>query len=130
MIAIPVDSASPDTKSSALFGNVPMFALCQPGAKTFHFVKNDEAGNGIKTAKQLKRWGVKRVVYTYLGDGPFGALRDDGVGIYYIGKTPMALSDIVDQMEAGAFVEVTDSNADAYLDPGTNTGTCECGCSH
>lgn len=130
MIAIPVDSAAPGVKSSDLFGNVPMFAIYQPEEEQFFFIRNKEAGNGIKTAKQLKTWGVESVVYSHMGDGPYGALHEDGVTIYYIGKEPMPLFKIIDDIQAGAFVKVDDSNAKEYLDPGTNTGSCECGCSH
>ncbi len=130
MIAIPVDSATPGVKSSELFGNVPMFAIYKPIDEEFYFICNKEAGNGIKTAKQLKTWGVESVVYSHMGDGPFGALDEDGVDIYFIGKEPLGLFEIIEKMEHDAFVKVDKSNAKEYLDPGTNTGSCECGCKH
>ena len=37
MIAIPVDKASMDSKSSELFGNVSAFALYNAEEKAFHF---------------------------------------------------------------------------------------------
>lgn len=130
MIAIPVDSATPGVKSSKLFGNVEMFAIYKPVDEEFFFIRNKEAGDGIKTAKQLKEWDVESVVYSHMGNGPFGALREDGIDIYYIGKEPMPLFKIIDQLKADSFVKVDESNADSYLDPGTQSGNCGCGCSH
>jgi predicted Fe-Mo cluster-binding NifX family protein len=126
MIAIPVNSAIPGAESSKLFGNVEMFAIYNPKDKTFFFVNNLEAGDGIKTAKQMKKWNVKSVAYSYMGKGPFTALQEDGVEIYYIGKEPMPLPDIIQEMGKGAFVKVDKNNASTYLDPGTPTGECTC----
>ena len=128
MIAIPVDSATPGVKSSKLFGNVALFAVYRPEEGEFFFIQNQEAGDGIKTAKQLKKWNVESVVYSHMGNGPFSALEEDGVAIYYIGKEPMPLFEIVNKLNEGAFVKVDAGNADTYLDPGTNTGSCACGC--
>ena len=130
MIAIPVDSATPGVKSSKLFGNVKMFAIYKPVDDEFFFIRNKEAGDGIKTAKQLKKWNVESVVYSYMGNGPFGALSEDGIDIYYIGKEPMPLFQIIDSLQQEAFVKVDESNAKTYLDPGTPSGDCSCGCSH
>lgn len=126
MIAIPVNSAIPGVESSNLFGNVEMFAIYKPKDETFFFVNNLEAGDGVKTAKQLKKWNVKSVAYSYMGKGPFATLQEDGVEIYYIGKEPMPLPDIIREMKKGTFVKVDKSNASTYLDPGTATGVCAC----
>jgi len=128
MVAIPVDSAIPEIKSSKLFGNVPIFAIYRPLDEEFFLVKNQAAGDGVKTAKQLKKWGVTSVVYSYMGKGPFTALEEDGVAVYYIGKEPMPLFQIIKKLEADAFVKVDAQNAESYLDPGTETGGCGCGC--
>jgi predicted Fe-Mo cluster-binding NifX family protein len=130
MIAIPVDSASPGVKSSTLFGNAEMFAVYKPVDEEFYFVRNPGAGDGVATAKQLKKWDIDSVVYSYMGNGPFGALQEDGVDIYFIGKEPMPLFEIVKGLEDGSFVKVDESNAETYLDPGTATGKCGCGCNH
>lgn len=126
MIAIPVNSAIPGVKSSKLFGNVEMFAIYKPKDGTFFFVNNLEAGDGVKTAKQFKRWNVKRVAYSYMGNAPFTALQDDGIETYYIGKEPMLLSSIVRDMNQDALVKVDKSNASIYLDSGTPSGQCAC----
>ncbi len=130
MIAIPVDSATPGVTSSKLFGNAPIFAIYQPEEDQFFFVRNPEAGNGVKTAEQLKKWEVENVVYSFLGDGPFNAMQRDGIAVYYIGSEPMPLFEIVEQFNQGAFVKVDASNAETYLDPGTPSGSCQCGCTH
>lgn len=126
MIAIPVNSASPGVKSSKLFGNVEMFAIYRPKDEAFFFVNNLEAGDGVNTAKQLKRWNVTSVAYSFMGNGPFKALQEDGIEMYYIGKEPMLLSDIIREMRLGAFIKVDQDNAVNYLDPGTATGRCVC----
>ncbi len=126
MIAIPVNSASPGVKSSKLFGNVEMFAIYRPKDEAFFFVNNLEAGDGVKTARQLKKWNVKSVAYSYMGNGPFTTLQEDGVEIYYIGKEPMLLSDIIQDLRKGSFVKVDQHNAVNYLDSGTATGQCAC----
>ncbi|MDD2356621.1 MAG: NifB/NifX family molybdenum-iron cluster-binding protein [Thiovulaceae bacterium] len=128
MIAIPVDSVSTDVKSSKLFGNVKMFAIYKPKEDTFFFILNKESGNGIKTAKMLKKWNIKCVVYSYMGNGPFSELNKDKIDVYYIGKEPMELSQIIKSLTDERFVKVTKSNADTYLDSGTATQNCECGC--
>jgi len=128
MIAIPIDSASVDIKSSILFGNVDMFAIYQPKEKSFKFIHNDGTGNGIKTAKFLKESGVTSTVYSFMGDGPFKELSKSGVDVFYIGKEPMGLSEIVNSLDEKLFIKVDASNASTYLDPGTATENCECGC--
>ena len=130
MIAIPVDSATPGVKSSKLFGNVPLFAIYNPLEEEFFVIRNRGSGDGVKTARQLKEWNVEKVVYSYMGDGPFKVLSDEGIEVFYIGKEPMALLEIVRNMETGAFVQVDADNATSYLDPGTATGSCACGCTH
>ncbi len=127
MIAIPVNSAVPGVESSNLFGNVEMFAIYRPKDETFFFVNNLEAGDGVKTARQMKKWNVKSVVYSYMGNGPFTALQEDGIETYYIGKESMPLPEIIHGMGQGSFVKVDASNASTYLDPGTATGACACG---
>jgi hypothetical protein len=76
----------------------------------------------------MKQWNVGQVVYTHMGNGPFETLSEDGVEVFYIGKEPLALFEIVRKMEEGAFVKVDTGNAETYLDPGTDTGSCACGC--
>lgn len=126
MIAIPVDSATPGIKSSKLFGNVPIFAIYKTADEEFSFTDNKASGDGIKTAKQLKEWGVQSVVYSYMGKGPFEKLDEEGIDIYYIGKEPMELSEIVRKLKDESFVKVDKANAKEYLDPGTQTGECRC----
>ena len=126
MIAIPVDSASMDARSSKLFGNVKMFAIYKPAEDAFFFQENIESGNGIQTAKLLKIWDVKSVVYSYMGNGPFSELNKDGIDVYYIGKEPMELHDIVNKIGENSFIKVDADNASSYLDPGTTSQNCEC----
>jgi len=130
MIAIPIDSSSADAKSSKLFGNVTMFAIYEPKSDKFKFIENKEAGNGIKTAKLLKQNGVESVVYSYMGEGPFKTLSKDEIDVYFIGKEPMELSEVVEKVKENYFVKVDSSNSSTYLDPGTATESCECGCNH
>lgn len=130
MIAIPIDSESIEAKSSKLFGNVSSFAIYDPKSDKFKFVTNTESGNGINTVKLLTNLDVKSVVYSYMGDGPFNSLSEDHIDVYYIGKEPMKLSEITQGLGKEEFVKVTKENAKTYLDPGTGTGDCSCGCSH
>ena len=130
MLAIPVDSNEENIKSSKLFGNVEMFAIYNPNNDKFSFVTNKGSGNGIKTAKLLKGLEVESVVYTHMGDGPFKTLNNDNIDVYFIGKEPMELKEIVKGMKKNSFIKVDTSNSDTYLDPGTGSGNCECGCSH
>jgi len=130
MIAIPVDKASMDAKSSKLFGNVSAFALYNNEEQAFHFVPNNGKGDGVATALLLKDLSVKSVVYSFMGDGPFGVLEREGIQVYYLGKEPLALSTIIEGMETDNFVKVDGGNAGTYLDPGTASGNCGCGCSH
>lgn len=130
MIAIPIDVESLDEKSSKLFGNVELFAIYKTQDKDFVFLKNTEAGNGVKTAKLLKTWNVTDTVYSYMGDGPFNSLMKDNINVHYIGKEPMEISDIVEKVQSSSFIKVDKSNSSTYLDPGTATENCECSCSH
>jgi len=129
MIAIPIDSQGSDVKSSALFGNVDMFALYKEDENSFTFITNDASGNGIGTAKFLKDQGATKTVYSYMGDGPFKELSSSGVSVYYIGKEPIGLSEIVTSLQENKYIKVDSSNATTYLDPGTATENCTCGCS-
>jgi len=133
MIAIPIDtyidSSKSETESSKLFGNVKMFALYKPQTESFSFVKNDGSGNGIESAKFLKNSGATEVVYSFMGDGPFNELSKSDITVYYIGKEPMKLSKIVEGISLDKFIKVDTSNASTYLDPGTATENCNCGCS-
>lgn len=130
MIAIPVDTATFGAKSSLLFGNAPMFALYNQDEEQFVFKENPGCGNGIKTAEALQSWKVKKVVYSFLGDGPFNTMEKEGMDIYYIGKEPVGVSEIVQGIQNNLYTKVDTSNAATYLDPGTAAGSCECGCSH
>ncbi len=130
MLAIPVDIKMLGAKSSLLFGNASVFALYDPVSKVFDFKTNPGCGNGIETANALKSWNVKKVVYSFLGDGPFNALIDDGVEVYYIGAEPMTLGKVVEGLGENAFTKVDAVNASEYLNPGTDSGNCQCGCSH
>lgn len=128
MIAIPIDSASTDVKSSALFGNVDMFAIYETATKSFKFIDNEASGNGIKTAKFLHDKGVTTTVYSYMGDGPFNELSKNSVDVFYIGKEPIGLSEIIQNLQENKFTKVDSTNASTYLDPGTATENCTCGC--
>lgn len=130
MIAIPVDTASTNSKSSELFGNVNAFALYNDEEKSFRFVDNSGQGDGVATAKALSDLKVSSVVYSYMGNGPFGALEKAGVNVFYIGKEPLPLDAIVEGIHADNFVKVDAGNAKTYLDPGTTGGSCECGGTH
>ncbi|WP_345984643.1 NifB/NifX family molybdenum-iron cluster-binding protein [Sulfurimonas sp. HSL-1656] len=130
MIAIPVDKAQMDAKSSTLFGNVQAFALYNNDEKAFHFIPNEGKGDGIMTANLLADHSVTSVVYSFMGDGPFGILNREGVNVYYLGKEPMSLMSIIEGLDKENFVKVDAANAQTYLDPGTASGTCGCGCSH
>ena len=69
-----------------------MFAIYNPVDETFFFRRNQAAGDGVKTAKQLKSWDIDSVVYSHMGNGPYSALCEDGINIYYIGKEPRCFS--------------------------------------
>ena len=130
MIAIPVDTASMEARSSNLFGNVNAFALYKEDEKAFHFIPNVGKGDGIATALALSELSVKKVVYSFMGNGPFGILEREGIGVYYLGKEPLGLAAVIEGLEVNNFVKVDANNAETYLDPGTASGTCGCGCSH
>jgi predicted Fe-Mo cluster-binding NifX family protein len=130
MIAIPVDTASMETKSSSLFGNVSAFAIYKKDEQAFHFIPNIGKGDGVATALALSELSVTSVVYSYMGDGPFGILEREGIGVYYLGKEPLELMSIIEGLETDNFVKVAADNAKTFLDPGTASGTCGCGCSH
>ncbi len=128
MIAIPTDSIKPDVKSSTLFGNVNYFALYNPQKKDFSFIQNVASGDGIKTAELLKKYNVTKVFYSYMGNGPFESLQKSDIEVYYLGKEPLDLDELISSYDEDAFIKVTKENAKSYLDPGTQTGECQCGC--
>lgn len=130
MLAIPVDTEQLETRSSLLFGNVSFFALYNEKDNTFDVRKNPGCGNGIKTAEALKSWNVKKVVYSFLGDGPFKSMINNGIDIFHVGKKSVSIEEIISGVKENRFMQVNTSNAEAYLDPGTTSGSCQCGCSH
>ncbi len=130
MIAIPVDSATAGVKSSKLFGNAPMFAFYEPEEEQFFIMHNQGEGNGIATANFLKEQGARSVVYTHMGEGLFKALHESQVNVYYLGKEPKALFEIIASLDASQLVKVEPDNAAQHLDPGTSSDACQCGCNH
>lgn len=128
MIAIPIDSIEPDIKSSKLFGNVNYFALYDPKGKEFSFIQNKASGDGVRTAELLNEYQVTQVFYSFMGNGPFSNLQNNEIEVYYLGKEPLDLDDIVNSYDEDMFIKVTKDNASTYLDPGTQTGDCQCGC--
>jgi predicted Fe-Mo cluster-binding NifX family protein len=130
MIAIPIDSTDINAKSSALFGNVKFFALYDSDESKLTFAQNTACGNGIKTAELLAKLNVTAAVYSYMGDGPFKTLIANNIDVYYIGKEPLALDEIIEKVQNNSFIKVDATNAKTYLDPGNATGSCECGCTH
>lgn len=130
MIAIPVESNADETMSTKLFGNAKFFALVDPSTRAHTIVPNEGCGNGIKTATFLLENGASSALYGFLGDGPFHVMVRGGMDVYWLGKETMPLSDAIETALSESLVHVTPSNAKEYLDPGTNAGACECGCSH
>lgn len=126
MIAIPIDSAIPGEKSSKLFGNVEMFAMKSDTIKYPFIHLNRGSGDGLDTVEYLKKEGVSTVVYTHMGEGVFKALHQSNINVFYIGKEPMKVYEILDGLEAGKFVKVEQSNAKKYLDSGMPSGSCAC----
>lgn len=130
MIAIPVESPSSDTMSTKLFGNAQFFALVDSKSKTHTIVPNEGCGNGIKTASFLVNQGATSALYGFLGDGPFHLMVREGMEVYWLGKETMPLDKAIDTALSQTLIRVTPENAKEFLDPGTATGACECGCSH
>ncbi|WP_294917945.1 NifB/NifX family molybdenum-iron cluster-binding protein [Sulfuricurvum sp. PD_MW2] len=130
MIAIPIEKGTHDSMSTKLFGNAPFFALIDPHTKIPKIVSNEGCGNGIKTANFLVQLGATSALYGYLGDGPFYVMVREGMRVYWLGKEPMPLEQAITIALEGNLIQVTPDNASAYLDPGTSSGECECGCSH
>ena len=130
MIAIPVETDTPDTMSTKLFGNAKLFALVDPLTKKSTIISNEGCGNGIQTASFLLEQGATSALYGFLGDGPFHVMVRGGMEVYWLGKEPMALSKAIDSALSESLMRVTPENADQYLDPGTAAGACACGCSH
>ncbi len=128
MIAIPIDKMNSESKSSKLFGNVNYFALYNPDDKALSFIQNTASGDGVKTAELLNESQATRVFYSYMGNGPFSSLQDNGIEVYYLGKEPLELDEIIKLNDKEVFTKVTRDNAKTYLDPGTQTGDCQCGC--
>lgn len=130
MIAIPVESNTSEPMSTKLFGNARFFALVDPSAKHYTIVANEGYGNGIKTATFLLEQCASSALYGFLGDGPFHVMIRGGMEVYWLGKETMPLHVAIQTALSESLVRVTPENAALYLDPGTNAGACECGCSH
>lgn len=130
MIAIPVETDASEPMSTKLFGNAKFFALVDPATRRHTIVPNEGCGNGIQTANYLLEQGASSAVYGFLGDGPFHVMIRGGMEVYWLGKEAMPLSSAIRTVFSESLVRVTPENAELYLDPGTNAGACECGCSH
>lgn len=130
MLAIPVESNSPGTMSTKLFGNAKFFALVDPLTKKRTIITNEGCGNGIQTANYLLEQGATSALYGFLGDGPFHVMVRGGMSVYWLGKETMPLDQAIDIALTQSLTKVTPENASTYLDPGTAAGACECGCTH
>lgn len=126
MIAIPVESNSINTMSTKLFGNGKYFALVNPITDSHTIVENEGCGNGIKTADFLLKKGAKSAAYGFLGNGPFYAMLDAGMDVFWLGKEVLPLENAIHYAISESLVKVTPENADLYLDSGTNSDVCEC----
>lgn len=130
MIAIPVETNTLDMMSTKLFGNAKFFALVDPLTKKSTIISNEGCGNGIKTASFLADSGATSALYGFLGDGPFHVMVREGINVYWLGKETMSLDRAIDVALSESLTRVTPENASEFLDPGTNAGACECGCTH
>src|SRR3989338_3451114 len=130
MLAIPVESDSPGTMSTKLFGNAKFFALVDPLTKQSTIISNEGCGNGIQTANYLLENGATSAVYGFLGDGPFHVMVRGGMSVYWLGSETMPLNEAIDVIFTQSLIQVTPENASDYLDPGTAAGACECWCTH
>lgn len=129
MIAIPVEfNLNQKLVPSKLFGNAEFFALYNLDRTLSTVIKNKKSGNGSDTANFLLEQGVTKSLYTLLGSAPFNVLVDARSEVYYMGETPQTLPEAIERFKTGSCIQVTPENADKMLDPGTDTGSCECGC--
>jgi predicted Fe-Mo cluster-binding NifX family protein len=129
MIAIPVEfNLNCKLVPSKLFGNAELFALYDLDHTLTTVVKNDKCGNGRDTANFLLEQGVTKSLYSLLGNGPFEVLINAKSEIYHMGENPRTLPEVIEHFKSGSCVQVTLENANDMLDPGTETGSCECGC--
>ncbi len=112
MIAVPINTLVQNVKSSKLFSNVSMFAIYKPQDESFFYVNNPVAGDGVQTAEQLKQWGVKQLAFSYMSQEPFNTLCEAGVELYHIGKEPMPLPEIIQNIQNGLLQTVDMASVD------------------
>lgn len=129
MIAIPVEyNQYNEMIPSKLFGNVEFFALYDDTHQKRGLIANTKKGNGIKTAQRLIDYGVHTILYTLLGDGPFKTFMKNKNAVLYMGKEPQSLDTVIAKLKSNQLISVDESNAKEYLDSGTTSQSCECGC--
>jgi len=125
MIAIPL-SSSESTTISDLYGNASFFALLSPETGSFTVVENEGCGNGLDTAKCVSELGAKSTIFYHMGEGVFKQLNKSGVKVFSSSKVFLTIEDIYNDFLLNRSKQVTLTNYEALLDPGTASCTCEC----
>jgi predicted Fe-Mo cluster-binding NifX family protein len=116
MIAIPIDSAIPGTKSSQNFTSAEMFALKSDNIKYPFIHLNAGSGDVMETANYLKKEGVDTVVFSHMNENLYKALDESDINVYYIGKESLKVYEILDGLKEEQFLKVEADEAKKYLD--------------
>ncbi|XPV68489.1 MAG: NifB/NifX family molybdenum-iron cluster-binding protein [Halarcobacter sp.] len=125
MIAIPL-SDSTSTTISDLYGNASFFALLDSQSGSFSVIENKGCGNGLDTAKYVIEAGAKSTIFYHMGEGVYKHLNENKIKVYSSSKVFLTLEDIYNDVKSNSCKEVTLTNYESLLDPGTPTGSCEC----
>lgn len=125
MIAIPL-SERKSTTISDLYGNASHFALLDPISGSFNVEVNKGCGNGVDTAQCVKDMGATSTIFYHMGEGVFKHLAENKVKVYSSSKVYLTIEEIYRKSLENSCKLVTTGNAEALLDSGTASCSCEC----
>lgn len=125
MFAIPLSESS-STTISDLYGNAPYFAFIDPVTGEITVSKNDGCGDGIETAKFVKKRGATLTIFYHMGEGVFKNLIKDEIKVFSSMKKYLSIDEIYKNFLEDRSVVVTKENSSELLDSGSSGCTCGC----
>lgn len=127
MIAIPLDTKEA-TIISQKYGNAEYFAILDEKVGTHIVIKNNECGNGIKTAKFVKDTGVDSTIFYFMGKGVYDVFAQNSISVYTTEQTHFTIEEIARLVNTNSLKKLDAQNCNELLNSGTNH--CTCGCEH
>jgi predicted Fe-Mo cluster-binding NifX family protein len=108
MIAIPLKMNKIESAISPMFGHAKWFAFVTDDGE-IEIEKNPFDG-GMPVVEWLLGKGVRTIVTSHIGAGPFRFFLQQGVRAYHPGEGRVVLIEALDKLREGQLMEITPEN--------------------